>query len=460
MGSVIYDILGETPLLVEEHHGDAFRDFSDAELERIIAQYREQVLSKLPDLDAEIAAHQGRMRVLSGLSRYDSTLLSQCAWYVEQFIVNDPIFVLSRPLSIAQRPLEKLHGLNPSRSLDRPALVSAAKAMARAKSMVAANYVKFYPLSARFEPPAALPVRISETAFSDEIPPGVLAHLRSRAGVHRVEVRDGSMIVRLESATWPDPCRAIAVQLGAPPWPDTMIYHLFEQRITGFDEASRIAQFAMTLPAVPPDKASYEAWVNQSINQTANGVYHKLHSNIALAARHSAHYLTRSELEAEVLGLGDNSSQSVESATAAATFLLDVPFVENISTDDLMRVRVDDGEAFAAFRLALEAHCRAIRMASSSDEARALALDARHELAEVQLGAVERKLSGLRTKLLANAAIALAGLSSSVVSGGWSLAAAAVAAANGFHSFADYQAQARENPAYFLWRAGARTRQS
>lgn len=48
----------------------------------------------------------------------------------------------------------------------------------------------------------------------------------------------------------------------------------------------------------------------------------------------------------------------------------------------------------------------------------------------MQLSAVERKLSGFKTKRLADAAILVAGLMGSVASGGWSLAAAAPMASN------------------------------
>jgi hypothetical protein len=58
----------------------------------------------------------------------------------------------------------------------------------------------------------------------------------------------------------------------------------------------------------------------------------------------------------------------------------------------------------------------------------------------------------LKKRIFAEAAIAAGGLLTAVQSGGYTLPLALLAAFQGYKSFAEYQRQKRENPAFFLWK--------
>ena len=82
-----------------------------------------------------------------------------------------------------------------------------------------------------------------------------------------------------------------------------------------------------------------------------------------------------------------------------------------------------------------------------------------HELATVQVAAINRKVEAMRTKGLIEGGIAIAGLLGAVTGGTASLLATAGAVLAGAKTFADYQMTIRENPAFFLSKVGRARRE-
>ena len=115
-----------------------------------------------------------------------------------------------------------------------------------------------------------------------------------------------------------------------------------------------------------------------------------------------------------------------------------------------MNVKNNDGEAFQMFRIELERKLRELRLETNSENLRVQAENVMHELSEVQVAIIEQKMKSLKRGVFSTIGIGLSELVSTVVTSGISIAAMISAFSNRYDSYADYKAQIRENPAYFL----------
>jgi hypothetical protein len=451
MGSLVYDFLHESVLFDPGSIETAFASLSETDLQLALREYREFVLDSAAALEAEARELEGAFKVFTSIGSIDVAMLRQCAWYVSHFVVDDPLFRLSAPRADAQEPLEQFLGLKSSASVDRQGLVDVLRDLRAITPMVAANYVKFLPVSRLFEVPRQLPITYSPTGFVEALPAELMGWLRERASVRKVELAGDHMVIPLTNDTL-EPCRIIAIQFGSDPGDLPFIFQLFQQRILGLDEATGTARFAMTLPDTPPDVAGFDAWVKQSINQAARSLFMRLMHENAVAYRLGAEYLTTSGFAAELMQQGTSPDPDIRRHTANTLLNLEVPFAPDASIERLMDIRVSDGEAFQDFRIALEKQFRELQLTTDADELRLKAGHAVHELTEVQLRAVTTQVRRLAENSALDGVIGAAGLGASFLTGGLSLVATAIAGARGLRSWHEYQTSIRQNPAFFLWR--------
>lgn len=459
MGSPSYDFLGHSFLFDEALVAESFRTVPDAELERELQGYREYI-----DASPATISGEAKTRIVAGAGDPDLRLLTQCAWYVEEFVVRDPLYELTSPKTNAQAPMEQYLGLKRRTSDERREdVVGAVNKMRKLVPMVAAGYVTALPISRAFEPPPNLPITVPIDGGANLLPSQLMEWFKQRARVCPVEIRDGTMIMFNQDVR-NSPRRSIGVQFRLDSGEEAdwsvasgseavFLYHLFEQQIVSFDEETRIAEFASHLPEVPPSEELYRAWVRQTIHQAAAAFADRTMRAVRLAGTLRARFMTSSPLTAAFLSLADPASHSsnVVQTTLNAVLNFDVPLLEGVAIEDLMRVRQEEGEAFQAFRFALERELRALELESDSVIARAKADHVRHELASVQLAAIKSQVKSYRTKLFADSALGIGSLLASVPTGGLSLIATGMAAASFTKAKAEYDASVKGHPAYFLW---------
>lgn len=459
-GSPSYDFLAESFLFDDAMAAESFGGVSDGKLQQELERYREFIDSTSNAVRADSEA-----RILAGTGAPDLRLLAQCAWYVSEFIVRDPLYELTSPKTNAQAPLAQLLGLKKESSGERRKDIRDALALMRSLTpMVAAGYVTVLPISRAFEPPSELPITAPTDGGANLLPPRLMEWFKERALIWPVEIRDGQMLLLQQDAR-NAPRRSIGVEFRVEPiepaseWTDDspggpFLYNLLEQRIVSFDEHTKIAKFVAHLPDEAPSEHAYRAWVRQSIHQSAAAFADRTIREVRLADALGARFLTRSRLAAEFLSLAapTATSNNVVETTLNAVLNLDVPFLEGIAIEDLMRIRQDDGEAFQAFRGALEKELRALELESDSEVAKTKAEHVRHELVSVQLVAIETQIKKFKIKLLADAVLAVGSLLASVPTAGISLVATGIAAASVVKAKAEYDASVKQHPAYFLWR--------
>ena len=118
-----------------------------------------------------------------------------------------------------------------------------------------------------------------------------------------------------------------------------------------------------------------------------------------------------------------------------------------------MKVREEDGEAFANFRFALDHKLSSLREISDRQAAKRMAREAVLDLTEVQLFDVQQKVRSLREKMGLSAVGGVISLAAAVQNQGWGLLSAAAAAVPIASAYLDYRKDVKRHPAFFLWRA-------
>lgn len=423
MGSVTFDFLNQSFLFYVSLIDKSFASVSEKALMKELEKYREHTISSLPTLHEEINDKDQLLKIFGAKDYFSIDHLVQTAFYLDQVVLPDPLLPFSRTESDVSKTMSEFLGMRKDdHLLDRRQLTAAARKMKLLTPMVAANYVKFFPVSYYLEPEDQIPISFSESGYSDVLPSNILSAYRNRADVKSLTKSEKGWIVDNDLNVG----RGIAIHFIGDDNKNIQIYNLFEQEIVKIDEDTRIAHFAMTLPDAPPQIDHFRAWVNQSINQAAIAHYQELLKGMFLSSSLGASFLTSSPFTHSLLG-SDVVNKSIQSHTSEHVLNMVLPFLTNISMEDLMNIRQNDGEAFDLFRRELEGKFKEFRTIEEPELIRISIENAVHELAEVQVAKINQKVKELRKGALAQTIIAAGGLAGSVVTSGTSLAATAVA---------------------------------
>lgn len=453
MGTKAFDFLSDSFLFDAARIRDQFSGVTESEILKELRRYREFCLSSAAEIEQEVASNTSNLKLFSGIKMVRPDLLRQSAFYVEQHILYDPLFEMTswRPPSESEDKgaLGKLLGLpGQDSSLDREKLSKIVTYLKALTPMVAANYVKLLPTSYFFEPPEELPVRHSENGFADVVPKQLLEFFHENASVKSVKNVGGAMIIDGSFEIG----RGIFVMFKDHGVEDAMGFQLAEQQVTGVNREERTVSFTMYVSPHPPGKEEFDRWVYQSINQTAGHLYRRILLENTFAMTFGASYLSNSPFVFRLLEQVVPVEATIQTNTANALMRVDLPFLNEVDVETLMKVRQEDGEAFQNFRLELDKQLRDLRLIEDPETLRVKTENALHELSEVQVNQINQKVAYLKNRISVEAAVAVGSLLGAVQSGGFTLPVALLAAFQGYKSFAEYQRQKKENPAFFLWK--------
>jgi hypothetical protein len=447
MGSVLYDYLNESCFFDEEYIASSFSQLTEKQLSEELQRYREFCLNNLDEVYGEIPKNEKRLSVFSGRAGISIEELKRSALYVEQQIVDDPLFEMILEQDSNREAFSAALGYS-STNLDREKLLKAVCYLKKITPMVATNYVKLLPISKIYEPPKELGFNYSENYFSDFLPEPVLKYFHSRAKVRSLFRAGDKWAVANDLY----PCRGICIDFKEHLGASSFIYYLQQFQATEFDETSGRVKFEITLPEDPPDQKYFNAWVYQSTNQSATSFYKNCLSEYAISQECNSSFLTRSQFVFDLFQLLGLSESGIKSYTTTSLFNIDLPLIDQIDLDLLFRIRQEEGEAFQNFRDNLERGFRELRLEKDPQNLQLKTENLIHELTEVQVREIDRKMKSLKKIAGSEIVIATLGLAGAVHTGGWSLLAAATAFFQGFKSFEDYQKQVKLNPSYFLWK--------
>ena len=207
-----------------------------------------------------------------------------------------------------------------------------------------------------------------------------------------------------------------------------------------------------SLPDAPPDRPYFDAWTFQSVNKSAWHLFTGVMSEIAISEHRHSMFSTNSQFVFELLSFLGAQTSSIPAYTAQSLLNLDLPILTMMNVETVLKVRGSDGESFQAFRDALEQGFRVLRGETDGDTLKRKTEDLLHELTEVQVRNVDRKIRSLQRSAITEAGVAILGLAGAVHTAGWSVLAAATAIFSGYKTFEGYRRDVKSNPAYFLWK--------
>src|SRR5258706_12718918 len=98
MGTRIFDFLADSLLFDKTYLADAYSAIPERELRQELDRYREFCIDHRDELAAEVLKTD-RFRLFPGVERStDLTLLKQTSLYVEQYLLDDPLFAAASPV--------------------------------------------------------------------------------------------------------------------------------------------------------------------------------------------------------------------------------------------------------------------------------------------------------------------------------------------------------------------------
>ena len=447
MGSKVFDFLGESFLFDDSLISEQFSGVAEAEILRELVRYREFCLSASSELEQEVSSNTSNLKLFSGIRHVSPRLLKQSAFYVEQHILYDPLFELTWDLVGTKPKLGAFFGMKES-PFSKKSLTGIIKYLKNLTPMVAANYVKLLPTSYFLEPPEQIPFRHSETGFADILPEPLMKFFWDNAIVESIKIKDGRMTVDggLEIG------RSINVRFKDHGFEDARPYLLPQEHVLSVDNEKSTAEVVWIMPDTPPDPDKFDRWVFQSTNQTAEHLYKRIVLENTYAVRFGASYLSNSPFVFKLLEQIVPVEDNIQTNTANALMSMELPFLDKVDVETLMRVRQEEGEAFQSFRLELDKQLRELRLVKDPEALKIKAENVMHELSEVQVNQINQKLAYLKKRFVAEAMIAAGTLLSAVQSSSTILPVALLAAFQSYKSLAEYQGQKKDNPAFFLWK--------
>jgi hypothetical protein len=186
MGTLTFDFLVDSFLFKDSLIQEKFEGILEKDILAELTRYRQFCLDHLDELQKEIQANK-TLRIFSGVEMPTITLLKQSAFYVGQYIINDPIFRFTYPGRDADKAINEFLKVE-KQGVDRHRLSQAVAYMKNLTSMIVADYVKFMPVSYLFEPPQEIPILGSDCGFSDSIPESLVNFFAKHAIIKSVDI--------------------------------------------------------------------------------------------------------------------------------------------------------------------------------------------------------------------------------------------------------------------------------
>lgn len=448
MGSLTFDFLTNSFLFNDISIEDNFRTVSEEELVNELRRYREFCLSYQSEIQDEAESNKSSLKMVSGIKMPGLKLLKQSAFYVEQYVINDPIFSFSYRSGEISQTFKRYVGLE-KESLDKTDLARIARYMKSLTPMVAADYVKFLPIDYALEPPEQLPILYSEKLFSDILPESLFEFFRKRVLIESVERIPGNpYLFQLHPLK---PCREILIRFEKH---TNSGYGYFLHNVEDFqilDAETDEYRMVMHLPDEPPGREQFANWINQSFHLACSRFYQEICWRNLVADKCKASYLCESQFVLDFLNQFFSVRNDISTNTANVLLSMELPFLEQIDTSALMNIRLNYGEEFQNFRLHLDKQLKDLRLIEDPEQLRIKAENALHEITEIQIQAIKQKVEQFNKTRILDAIVLVGSLFASVHTGEWGITALA-AGARGYKPFIDSSSQIRQNPAFFLWK--------
>lgn len=147
-------------------------------------------------------------------------------------------------------------------------------------------------------------------------------------------------------------------------------------------------------------RKGYDRWVRGAINRSIYFHYHGLLTDISQSARTGASLVTRCPLQGKILQKLDASGR-----LSRRMLELDIPFLHDLSLEDIFRIRTDYEPSVTAFRRSLRDAALDMEQASGAEAIRLLQQRFRERIADEGLEELRQKLSAWKRQSLQDTAL-------------------------------------------------------
>lgn len=437
-------------LFERKHIEENYRFVCEADLQKELDSYREYCLQTAAETTAESKSPLSVWAESSTVSMPDESLLKQCALYVNNVIVDDPVFSQTSPGNKFTEVLNSYLGMSPSGGIDRRRLAQSAAYMNHLLPAIRAGFVEFLPISYLHEPPDQIPLTYSENWHADALPKELLDWFTAAAEIHPMRRSERGWCFSDKEPL--KPCRAICIRFKDHPTHTNALFFLSQMTRMSVDKQTGMFEFIQTFPDTPPETEYFNAWIFQSVNQAARNFFYHVCRELYLGNRTGSTYLTASPFVAELLSKAWFRESNLETDVFNAVLQLNLPVLEGVSFERVIDLRQKDGEAFQNFRVELAKQLRELRQINDPDELAVSIQNVAHELSEVQVNEIDRKVAKIKRGLFADAVIFGGGLVATIQTKGLGIPALIYAMEKGYKTYSEYISDVKQNPAFFLWK--------
>lgn len=274
----------------------------------------------------------------------------------ERVIVDDLVFGLHHEDNpIAEVSRKSLGFSGDTSKLEHRRLQNALAFFEHLAPLIRHGIVHCLPLADLHRPPKEPLVKFSPDWYRSDVPDAVHDFVHSSVRLSEVQPgKDGKGLV-VTSGPPTNPTRGIMVEFDKDQvFPGGTFYLLHEMTASKVSDDNTFS-FVQTLPwHKPPDKAQYDAWVYQSINQTIAARLQAIGAEMAVADAAGASYMTESEFEAQLCAkLGVKTRDPHSSADAVNFLRANAPSIRIDDAESVLRLRTDDPKMFEQFHQTL-----------------------------------------------------------------------------------------------------------
>jgi hypothetical protein len=176
-------------------------------------------------------------------------------------------------------------------------------------------------------------------------------------------------------------------------------YYYFDKAPTTPTQDPKLLYATMQEESESLSDNDFKEWVQWCIYSSCQFTYEEVSKHLSLANSLNARPIITSQFESDLLQLKSSArNESLESTVTDSLLNLELPFVDKIDPEKLMRIRRKDNKAFVAFRNKMNSYFHAARYTDNKEELRRINEAFSHDVIEVELPLLKKQIryAGIR----------------------------------------------------------------
>lgn len=457
MANIIYDYLHESIFFKEDNLESEFSKYTDRELKEELKKYQNYILTHRIDIVRESKTDNTITSVLPSL--LDGKIptidtLIQSSLYIHRYLIDDPIFKLS--LEVEESPnsavMNNYLGMEKDNSINRKELKEKSIYMKELSYAVYSDFIKFVPASLIHEHGDELPIKYSKNHFEEYTSQNLRDYFFKNSKVLGASKSD--MGFRISNDIVKEPCRGIAIQLNNHTRDIPYLYLLFETEIVDIDEKTGKFTMKQYLPDTKPTVEAFNNWVYQTMNQVALNITTDISKDLILCNDLNSIYFTESEFVSDLMQIQNQNNKFSSNDINTMNYMLKygIPVINDISLNDILKIRNEFGESFESFRKDLNLKMSELRYLKDQEIIDSKISEIQYELKEGYLEDVKSDIKKLSKNVIRNSTVIAGSLGWNMLTSNFNILATFMALHQGYVTYQEYKETIKYNPSYFLWK--------